>query len=77
MLTEKMKDTLISVAYGVRLYKDGFFCIDEPDKRLDIRSLNALARRKLISWSGSGGSTYQVHVYLTEAGDTIFKEMRK
>lgn len=73
-LTEKMKETLNDVAYGVRLYRDGYFCIDEPDKRVDGRSLAALHRRGLIDWQGDGGNTYQIHIFLTELGNKVFEE---
>lgn len=74
-LTDKMKETLKDIAYGVRKRGKKFYCIDEPDKLIDIRSAEALYRRGLIEWQGRGGSTHQIHLLMTDEGWKVFEEL--
>ncbi len=80
-LTENMKKALMQVGYGVS-YRNipgtqrmGFF--DEEDKKVDGRSLDALARRGLIYSYSSGGAPLVTALRLTPEGEFIFECLRK
>jgi len=76
ILTKGMKEALVTIAYGVRKYKDGYRSIETGD-RVDGRSLEALHRRGLIAWGTTGGNPGFVELNLTEAGDDLFeRELR-
>ncbi len=76
-LTDKMKDTLIEVGFGVRKYSNRYRSTDDPEKFIDSRSLQALYNRGLITWGGSGGALHQIHIVLTESGSVLFEELNE
>ena len=71
-LTDNMKWALIFVGFGVRKYEDGYYSEDDPTNRVDGRSLEALRKRGMITWSTAGGAPQMIHLHLTEAGQQQF-----
>ena len=81
-LTDGMKIALIAVGYGVRKYATGshgpgFYSIEDPDDRVDGRSLQALFERGLIDWYTTGGAPMRSGVELTEEGHKVFEELNE
>ena len=73
-LTEKMKDALIEVGFGVRKYRDGYRSI-ETGGRVNSRTLDALLKRDLIWWQSSGGAPQKIIISLTPKGELLFDSL--
>lgn len=77
-LTDGMKKALVQVGFGVRKYHDGKYRqIDDTNIIVDGRSLQALHTQRLINWNGLGGVLHQIHLSLTERGESLFEELRQ
>ena len=76
-LTDGQKRALIDIGYGVRGSSDGHIYSEEnPGRRLDLRSVDALHRRRLIDWHTRGGAPNILIIDLSEEGERIFEELR-
>lgn len=74
-LTDGMKAALREVAFGVRKYKGAFYNIEDPTRRVDCRSLQALQRRGLICWDTRSGAPQYIYLSLTPEGEQVFEEI--
>ena len=64
------------IGFGVSGCVGGFYSLDDPDKRLDLRSVVALARCGLVWYYTTGGSPMRGCWGLTPEGDVLFEELR-
>ena len=76
-LSPGMRKALLMIGFGVSAYAAGYYSIDNPDERLDLRSADALVRRGLVFYFVSGGAPMQGKLGLTLEGETIFEELRE
>ena len=65
------------IGFGVSGCVGGFYSLDDPDKRLNLRSVAALARRGLVWYYTTGGSPMRGCWGLTPEGDVLFEELRE
>lgn len=77
LLTLAMQEALLMIGFGVSGCVDGFYSLDDPDKRLDLRSVVALARRGLVWYYTTGASPMRGCWGLTSEGDDIFEQIRE
>ena len=76
-LTPAMREALFIIGFGVSGHDDGFYSLDDPNERLDLRSVAALARRGLVWYYTTGASPMRGCWGLTPAGDVLFEALRQ
>ena len=77
MISVEMQKALIKVGFGVRNYAGGYYPVDDPEDRLNIRTLNALSKRGLIDWRTGGTAPHYTELVLTDAGEDLFEELQE
>lgn len=79
-LTEKMKETLVQIGYGVCSNGNRFVLEDDREIFVDGRSAQALISRGLVGWRGVKGIMYGTissELDLTDAGWKKFYELQE
>jgi len=76
-LTLAMQEAILMIGFGVSAGPDGYYSLDDPGERLNLRSAEALARRGLIYYFISGGAPMRGNLRLTPIGEALFEEIRE
>ncbi len=78
-LTATMKKTLLQIGFGVTCRENdygGASYYDESGNLLDLRSANALERRRLVTEGTIGASPNVTILQLTEKGVALFEKTK-